>query len=164
MVTPAEPVLKTKMEDMGSLRAQRPSGGKPSQHADAFEVLKQYFTKTYGPQQIDQFMEQFARLVQSGFMKLVQIGDTVFGVMPKPNGVAEFYVASIEPLSELPKRIKSLNTTLKNMGFKTAMSFADKPEWAQIYRQSGLPIRSQKVNHRVFGTSMPKTQYVWEVQ
>jgi hypothetical protein len=108
-------------------------------------------------------MDQFARLVKSKFIQLVQIGDTVFGVMPKPNGVAEFYVATVEPISVLPKRIASFSKTLKNMGFKKAVSYANTPEWNQIYKQTGLPIKMGQGNYNIFGTSMPKTQYSWEL-
>ena len=164
MVTPAEPVLKTKMEDMGSLRAPKTGGGKGAKGKDAFDILKEYFAKTYGSQiNPDQFMDQFARIVQSGMIKLVQIGDTVFGIMPKPNGVAQFYIATVEPMSALPERIAAFNKTLKNMGFKQAVSYADTPEWDQIYKQAGVPVKTSRGNMSLFGSSMPKFQFSWEL-
>lgn len=163
MVTPAEPVLKQKSQDMGSLRAPKSKAGGAPQHMDAFEVLKQYFTKTYGPQQIDQFMDQFARLVKSGSIQLVQIGDTVFGVMKRSNNTAEFYIATVEPVLELPKRVAALSKTLKNMGFKRAVSSANTPNWEQLYKQAGVPVQTSKVQYNIFGSNVPKFQFSWDL-
>ena len=68
MVTPAEPVLKTKMEDMGSIRGPRKP--KAEQQLRPTEIIKQSAAKEAPGMNPDQVLGTLNALVQQGAVKL----------------------------------------------------------------------------------------------
>jgi hypothetical protein len=61
-------------------------------------------------------------------VRLVQLGNTVFVIQPKPDRSVEFHINSVEPVN-IPKRLKMLAVTLKHLGFrKMTTTVAQKEE------------------------------------
>jgi hypothetical protein len=161
MVTPAEPVLKTKMEDMGSLRGPRKPAGKTSSQLNSFEILKRYIPKEIGPTaDVNKTLNQISSLIGLGLARIVQIGNTVFLIMPKGGQTVELHTASEEPMSELPKRLVALSKTLKQMGFKKAVSYAPSQHWIKIVQQSGLPIKVTQGKQKIGPNIKPMYQFM----
>lgn len=85
-------------------------------------------------------------LVQKGVVKLLQLGNTVFVIYPQPNGTAEFHTFTIEDPQTLVQRYKVAARSLKQMGFKKAVSFASSPAFVKMAKATGLPV---KISHDV---------------
>ena len=124
---------------MGKMKA-------PKQAADAkpmnsFEIISQSVKKEDPSVNIDKFMQQLAAGVQKGVVRLLQIGNTVFMLQPKPDGSVEFHTSTVEPVSELIKRYQAGINSLKQMGFKKAYSYSTSPAFVKIAEQTGLPVR-----------------------
>ena len=163
MVTPAEPVLKQKSEDMGSLRGPRKSAGGGGK-MDAFEILKQSIPKELGPNaDVNKTLNQISSLIGLKMMQLLQIGNTVFAIMPRGGGTAEVHIATVEPLQQLPDRIKVAMKSLKNMGFQRAASYVPSEGWVRVVQQTGLPVKVSKGAQKIAGQSKPMYQLMLDL-
>ena len=124
MVTPAEPVLKTKMEDMGSLRGPRkPAAKKVTPTPD---IIRQSAEKETGGN-ADQIINALAALVQKGSIKLLRIGDTVFSIIPKQAGTVEFHIFTVEDPETLVKRFKASREQFEADGLQESRDLCRKP-------------------------------------
>ena len=74
-------------------------------------------------------------------IQLLQIGNTVFMLKPLPDGTVEFHTFTIESIDDLVKRYQAGINTLKEMGFKKAVSYAQSPAFVKIAQQTGLPVQ-----------------------
>ena len=160
MVTPAEPVLKTKMEDMGSLRGPRkPAAKKVTPTPD---IIRQSAEKETGGN-ADQIINALAALVQKGSIKLLRIGDTVFSIMPKQAGTVEFHTFTVEDPETLVKRFKAGVNSLKQMGYKKAVTYAESPAFVKIAQQSGLPVKISQGHQTISGQKKPTYQFILDL-
>jgi len=160
MVTPAEPVLKTKMEDMGSIRGPRKpaaSGGKKVTPTP--DIIRQSAEKETGGN-ADQIINALAALVQKGSIKLLRIGDTVFSIMPKQAGTVEFHTFTVEDPETLVKRFKAGVNSLKQMGYKQAVTYAESPAFVKMAKQTGLPVQISQGHQTVGGQKKPVYQFM----
>jgi hypothetical protein len=87
-------------------------------------------------------MQKLAGLVKTKQAKLIQIGNTVFLVKPVAPGIAEFHTFTVEPPESLVKRFQAGAKTLKQMGFKKAVSYAESPAFAKLAQSTGLPVKT----------------------
>lgn len=163
MVAPAEPLLKGKTPDMGSFRAPKGGGGKPS-GMNAFEILKKSLEKEMGPNaDINRTLNQISSLIGLKLAQLMQIGNTVFLVMPRGGQTAEIHLATVDPISALPERIKSGAKTLKNMGFKRAVAYVPDQGWIKVAQQTGLPIQTNQGTQTIGRDKKPMYQFILEL-
>jgi len=89
----------------------------------------------------DQIVAQLGALIKSKAVQLLQLGNSVFLLRPQPNGVVELHTFTIESPQKLPQRYKAAANSLKQMGFKKAISYAQSPAFVRIAQSSGLPVK-----------------------
>lgn len=133
-----------RQKDLVSLSPQKKT--KSQGQAEAFQppqnIIRQSAVKEMPPgSDVESFMRQVAALVQNNKVKLLQIANTVFMVMPLPDGSAEFHTFTVEPPEVLIERYKAGANSLKQMGFKKAVSYAQSPAFAKIAKSTGLPVQ-----------------------
>jgi hypothetical protein len=85
-------------------------------------------------------------MVKEGKARLVQLGNTVFVIKPKPDKSAEFYINSVEP-GMVPARIGMLAKTLKHLGFRKMVTMVPvKEEKNADFVAKASKIQFKKVN------------------
>ena len=105
------------------------------------EIIRRSAEKELPGQDIEAFMRKVIALVQTKRIQLLQIGNTVFMLQPKGDGTVEFHTSTIESPSELVKRYQAGLNSLRELGFKKAVSYATSPAFVKIAEQTGLPVR-----------------------
>lgn len=80
-------------------------------------------------------------MIQKGMAQLLQIGNTVFLLQPKEPGTVEFHTFTVEPPADLVDRYKAGINSIKQMGFRKAISYATSPAFVKIAKQTGLPVQ-----------------------
>jgi hypothetical protein len=149
MVAPAGPGIgKTKdAQVMGALKSKAEvppgkQGGMDGQKwMNSAQIITKFFTQSLGSEEkAKQMINVIASKVQKKEVKLVQLGNTVFVVYPRPDKSAEFYTISVEP-KNLPKRIETLFNTLKQMGFIKMYTLSITPESNKIAEETNLPFK-----------------------
>lgn len=128
------------MPKMPSLK----QAGKASEKADRptmgpVEIIKRSAAAEGG--NADQIVAQLGALIKSKAVQLLQLGNSVFLLRPQPNGVVELHTFTIESPQKLPQRYKAAANSLKQMGFKKAISYAQSPAFVRIAQSSGLPVK-----------------------
>ena len=163
MVTPAEPLLKQKAQDMGSLRA--PRGGKPKGQTQLrpTEIIKQSVAKEMPGSNPDQIVTTLGALVQRGAVRLLQLGNTVFSIMPKGGNTAEFHTFTVESPEDLVARFKAGANSLKQMGFKQAVTYAESPAFVKMAQQTGLPVKISQGSQTIGGQKKPVYQFILDL-
>jgi hypothetical protein len=109
------------------------------------------------------FMAQLAQLKKDKKAQTVQIGNTVFLVIPSEGGVAEVHTFSVENPKEWMQRFKSLALYLKKQGFKKGVSYSDNPAFKRIVESSGMPIKISQSTKMIGGVMKPVYVYEMEV-
>ena len=91
--------------------------------------------------------------------RTVQIGNTVFIIMP-PNGPqVELHIASVEPPNEIVQRLKVLPNTLKQLGIKKVLTYSDNPAMKKLATQTGLPVKMSQTQRMVGNQMKPTYQF-----
>jgi hypothetical protein len=121
-------------------------GKQPKAPAASFQspidIIRQSARKELPPgSDVETLLKQVALLVQRNKVKLLQIANTVFLIQPQPDGSAEFHTFTIEPPQVLVERYKAGAKSLKEMGFKKGISYAQSPAFAKIAQSTGLPVQ-----------------------
>jgi len=166
MVTPAEPVLKQKSQDMGSLRGPRQSApkGEASNKLNAIEIIKRSAAaEMKGQGNPEGIVLGISALIKKGAIKLLQLGNTVFMIMPKQAGTAEFHTFTVEQPQTLVKRFQAGAKALKQMGFKTAVTYSDSPAFVKMAQSTGLPVRISQGHQTVQGQKKPTYQFILDL-
>ena len=163
MVAPADPMLKGKSPDMGSLRpkkAKAPSGQKMS----SVEIIQRSAQQEMGGQgDPNQVVNGIAVLVQMGKMQLLQLGNTVLTIMPKGGGTAEIHIFTVEPPEELVKRFQTAAKSIKGMGFNRVVTYAESPAFVKMAQQTGLPVKIAQGQQTIGGQAKPTYQFVLDL-
>jgi len=105
------------------------------------EIIQQSVAKEQPGADVNRIMQTIAYMMQRKMIQLIQIGNTVFMLQPKEAGTVEFHTFTVEGLDDLVKRYQSGINTLKQMGFKKAISYAQSPAFVKIAQQTGLPVQ-----------------------
>lgn len=166
MVTPSEPLLKQKSQDMGAVRAPSAKGApqqKKPQQVKPIEIIQQSIAKEMPDANPEQIINTLWALVQRGAVKLVQIGNTVFSIMPKGGNTAEFHTFTIEDPQVLVSRFKAGANTLKQMGFKQAVTYAESPAFVKMAQQTGLPVKISQGSQKIGGQQKPVYQFILDL-
>ena len=163
MVAPAEPTLKGKAPDMGSVRppkAKAKTGGK----LNSLEIIQQSAQQEMGGKaDVNQIIRGLEALIQQGAVQLLQLGNTVFTVMPKGGGIVEVHTFTVESPQTLVERYKAAAKALKNMGFRQAVTYAESPAFVKIAQQTGLPVRIAQGQQTISGQAKPTYQFVLDL-
>jgi hypothetical protein len=90
---------------------------------------------------VNRIMQTIAYMMQRKMIQLLQIGNTVFLLKPLGAATVEFHTFTTEPIDDLVKRYQAGINSLKQMGFKKAVSYAQSPAFVKIAQQTGLPVQ-----------------------
>lgn len=108
------------------------------------------------------FMAQLAQFKKDKKAQTVQIGNTVFLVIPAGQGTAEVHTFSVENPKDWSPRFKSLSLYLKKQGFNKWVSYSENPGFKRIAENSGLPIKVSQSSKMIGGVMKPV--YVYEME
>jgi hypothetical protein len=115
---------------------------KPQQkQVSSTEIIQQSVAKEQPGADVNRIMQTIAYMMQTKMMQLLQIGNTVFLLKPLQDGTVEFHTFTIEPIDDLVKRYQAGINSLKEMGYKKAVSYAQSPAFVKIAQQTGLPVQ-----------------------
>ena len=126
------------------LTPKAPGGTKKAsqpKQVSSSQIIEQSAKKEAPGTDMKRFMQTLAYMMQRKMVQLLQIGNTVFLLKPLKDGTVEFHTFTIEPLDDLVKRYQAGINTIKQMGFKKAVSYAQSPAFVKIAQQTGLPVR-----------------------
>lgn len=130
--------IETGLTPKGGSAAKKPSQQK---QVSSTQIIQQSVAKEQPGADINRIMQTIAYMMQRKMIQLLQIGNTVFLLQPKEAGTVEFHTFTTESPQDLVLRYKAGINTLKQMGFKKAVSFAQSPAFVKIAQQTGLPVQ-----------------------
>lgn len=110
---------------------------------------------------MDTFMRKLATALRDPKNKMVQIGNSAFLVSMIGDGVVEFHTFSAEQPQKLLKNYLGLAKVLKNQGIKKATTYSDRPEFVDLAKKSGLPVKVGQ-SQKMMGDAM-KPVYTFEL-
>ena len=110
---------------------------------------------------MDTFMRKLATALRDPKNKMVQIGNSAFLVTMIGDGVVEFHTFSAEQPQKLLKNYLGLAKVLKNQGIKKATTYSDRPEFVDLAKKSGLPVKVGQ-SQKMMGDAM-KPVYTFEL-
>lgn len=159
-----EPLIVSGKKSEGEKALKMPkaekAGGKMDLKTSA-EIIEASAKKEAPGQDMTRFMQTLGYMVQTKMVQLLQIGNTVFMLKPMPQepGTVEFHTFTIESPQELVNRYKAGINSLKQMGFKKAVSYATSPAFVKIAEQTGLPVRVSQSQQVVGDKATPAYRF-----
>ena len=107
---------------------------------------REYFLQELGSEErADEALEKLAILVQEDGSKLVHIGDVLFLVLVRGEGVVEVHTIGVEVNPrELAQNFVDLAAYLQNIGVKVAYTYSEDNRFARLARMTGLPVKQTK--------------------
>jgi hypothetical protein len=165
MVTTAQAATPpaSKMPDVGVLDTIKKTRGEDeSKTMNALQVVQTSMANQLPPGvTMDTFLRKLASALQDPNNKLVQIGNSAFMVTLIGDGVVQFHTFSAEQPQKLLKNYLGLAKLLKNQGIKKATTYSDRPEFVDLAKKSGLPVKIGQ-SQKMMGKEM-KPVYTFEL-
>ena len=165
MVTTAQaaPPTASKMPDVGVLDTIKKTRGEDeSKTMNALQVVQTSMANQLPPGvTMDTFLRKLATALQNPNNKLVQIGNSAFILTLIGDGVVQFHTFSAEQPQKLLKNYLGLAKLLKNQGIKKATTYSDRPEFVDLAKKSGLPVKVGQ-SQKMMGNEM-KPVYTFEL-
>jgi hypothetical protein len=109
-------------------------------------IAREYFLQELGSEErADDALAKLASLVQEDGSKLVHIGDVLFLVLVRGEGVVEVHTIGTEVNPrELAQNFVDLASYLQNIGVKVAYTYSEDNRFARLARMTGLPVKQTK--------------------
>jgi hypothetical protein len=109
-------------------------------------IAREYFLQELGSEErADDALAKLASLVQEDGSKLVHIGDVLFLVLVRGEGVVEVHTIGTEVNPrELAQNFVDLASYLQNIGVKVAYTYSADNRFARLARMTGLPVKQTK--------------------
>jgi hypothetical protein len=109
-------------------------------------IAREYFLQELGSEErADDALAKLASLVQEDGSKLVHIGDVLFLVLVRGEGVVEVHTIGVEVNPrELAQNFVDLASYLQNIGVKVAYTYSEDNRFARLARMTGLPVKQTK--------------------
>ena len=109
-------------------------------------IARDYFLQELGSEErADDALAKLASLVQEDGSKLVHIGDVLFLVLVRGEGVVEVHTIGVEVNPrELAQNFVDLASYLQNIGVKVAYTYSEDNRFARLARMTGLPVKQTK--------------------
>lgn len=162
MAQPAIPnPIKASSIEKG-LSQKAPSGAKNSsqqKQVSSTQIIEQSVRKEQPGADVNRIMQTIAYMMQRKMVQLLQIGNTVLLLQPKEAGTVEFHTFTIENIDDLVKRYQAGINTLRQMGFKKAVSYAQSPAFVKIAQQTGLPVNVTQSQMMMGGKMVPAYKF-----
>jgi hypothetical protein len=151
------------MPDVGVLDTIKKTRGEDeSKTMNALQVVQTSMANQLPPGvTMDTFLRKLATALQDPNNKLVQIGNSAFMVTLIGDGVVQFHTFSAEQPQKLLKNYLGLAKHLKNQGIKKATTYSDRPEFVDLAKKSGLPVKVGQ-SQKMMGNEM-KPVYTFEL-
>lgn len=146
------PIKKKELLGFGKQKPQQSMQG-------PIEIIRASAQKEQPGTDPEMMVRQIGTLVQRKAVQLLQIANTVFLVRTVGPGLAEFHTFTIEPPEALVERYKAGRNSLKQMGYKKAVSYAQSPAFAKIAEQTGLPVKVTQTQRMIQGKPVPVYQF-----
>jgi len=106
-----------------------------------------------------QFAARLSVAEKKGMVKLLKMHNTVFILKPMPDGVVELHTSTIETPDQLVERWKMVPNSLKQMGFKKAISYSSDPSIGKLAQRTGLPVRTSQTQRMVGNQMVPSYKF-----
>lgn len=152
-----------KSEGEKSLRMPKPKseGGSSMQLRTSAEIIEESAKREAPGTDMQRFMQTLAYMVQTKMVQLLQIGNTVFMLKPiaEEPGTVEFHTFTIERPQDLVQRYKVGINSLRQMGYKKAVSYATSPAFVKISEQTGLPVRVSQSQQVIGNKAVPAYRF-----
>jgi hypothetical protein len=123
-------------------------------------IIQNSFTREGGTD-FETFMKKLASLLKDPNNKLIQFGQSAFLLMRKPPDTVEVHTFSTESPQQLVQAFQGLAKFLKQQGIKKAVTYAENPAYANIAKQTGLPVKMGRAAKKIRGQDKP--MYTFEV-
>jgi hypothetical protein len=162
MVAPSQPLIGKVSKDkdvMGALRQKKTGAKKQNVKLNSAQIIQASAKKEMPDLDINKFMSTLGTMVQRKMVQLLQIGNTVFLLKPKSPTEVEFHTFTVETPESLVKRYQAGVNSLKEMGFKKAVSYATSPAFNKIAQQTGLPVKISQSQQMIGGKMVPAYKY-----
>jgi hypothetical protein len=110
---------------------------------EVYRIAHEYFLQELGSEERAQdALAKLATLVQEEGVKLVHIGNVLFLVIVRGQGVVEVHTIGIETNPrELAQNFINLAAYLQNIGVQVAYTYTEDNRFGRIARMTGLPIQ-----------------------
>jgi hypothetical protein len=114
------------------------------------KIATDYFRKTVKTdEQVQQLLGGLVRILQDEGSKLVHLGNVLFLVMVRGQGVVEIHTIGEEKKPrDLAQNYLNLAKFLKNVGVKMAYTYAEDEKFKKLAKMVSLPIKEYKVDHQ----------------
>jgi hypothetical protein len=155
--------LAPKMPDIGVMETIKKTRGEDEgKSMGVLEIIQASMGNQLPPGvTMDTFMRKLASALKNPNNKMVQIGNSAFLVTLIGDGVVEFHTFSVEQPQRLLKNYLGLAKVLKNQGVKKATTYSDRPEFVDLAKKSGLPVKVAQ-SQKMMGDAM-KPVYTFEL-
>lgn len=162
MVAPSKPLVGDKGGDkavMGALRQKQ--SGKAAQNVklDMIQILKATHDRENPKGDFNKFLNGLGYMAKTKGTRFIQIGNTVFMIIPKSGGVVELHTSSVEPPDTIVKRWQTVPKTLKEMGFTHLISYSTSPAINKLVKKTGLPVKISQSQQMINGQMVPAYKY-----
>ena len=109
-------------------------------------IANQYFLQELGSQEAaDEAMGKLATLVQEDGAKLVHLGNVLFLVLVRGQGVVEVHTIGNEASPRnMAKNFVDLVNYLKNIKVKVAYTYSEDNKFDRLAKMTGLPVKKEK--------------------
>lgn len=131
------------------------------QEQDAIvKIALDYFKKETGSdKKANEMLAKLAEIIQEDGAKLVHLGNVLFLVMVRGEGVVEIHTVGTEAQPRmLADDYKQLAAYLKNIGVKTAYTYTPDNRFGRLAQMTGLPVKTFKTEVK----GKPMYAYVME--
>lgn len=112
------------------------------------KIARDYFRKATGSdEQAEALLGGLARILQDQGAKLVHLGNVLFLVMVRGQGVVEVHTIGEESRPrDLAKNFMDLYKYLKNLGVKTAYTYAEDEKFKKLAKMVNIPVNQYKAD------------------
>jgi hypothetical protein len=114
------------------------------------KIATDYFRKTAKDDaHVQQMLGGLVRILKDEGAKLVHLGNVLFLVMVRGQGVVEIHTIGEEKKPrDLAKNYLNLSKYLKNIGVKMAYTYAEDEKFKKLAKMVSLPVKEYKVDYR----------------
>lgn len=113
------------------------------------KIATDYFRKaSKSEEEVQQLLGGLARIIQDEGAKLVHLGNVLFLIMVRGEGVVEVHTIGEESKPrDLAKDFLDLAKYLKNIGVKTAYTYSEDEKFKKLAKMVNLPVKQYKADH-----------------
>lgn len=123
-------------------------------------VLSYFRAESQSEEQVQQLMGQLSTLLREEGAKLVHLGNTVFLVLVKGEGLVEVHTMGGGDSVELARNFIQLAKYLQNIGVRVAYTYSDDPKFQVVAKRTRLPFKTKQI--KIPGSDQMTTAYYIE--